>query len=87
MNRPIDHVFPLDKQVIAAANSGEPIGARSVPFTFGSFLRPLRGLVDEVASLHRNNEHRGTGPSPAVAADESPTESQLHETEIHRNNT
>ena len=87
MNRPIDHVFPLDKQVIAAANSGEPIGARSVSFAFGSFLRPLRGLVDEVAALHRNDERRGTDQAPAVAADASPAESQLHETEIHRNDT
>ena len=87
MNRPIDHVFPLDKQVIAAANSGEPIGARSVSFAFGSFLRPLRGLVDEVAALHRNDERRDTGQAPAVGADASPAESQLHETEIHRNDT
>jgi len=56
MSRPIDHVFPFDKQVLVAANSGEPIGTRSIGFGFGGFLRPLRGLVDDVASLNRNSE-------------------------------
>jgi len=56
MSRPIDHVFPFDKQVLVAANSGEPIGTRSIGFGFGGFLRPLRGLVDDVAALNRNSE-------------------------------
>ncbi|MCA9204427.1 MAG: AAA family ATPase, partial [Planctomycetales bacterium] len=54
MNRPVDHVLPFDKQVVAAANQGEPIAARSLSFGFGGFVRPLRRLVDEVASLRRN---------------------------------
>lgn len=53
MNRPIDHVLPFDKRVITAANSGEPIGARSLRFAFGGFLRPLRALIDEIDGLDR----------------------------------
>ena len=56
MNRTIDHVLPYDKQVIASANCGEPIGARSLNFGFGGFLRPLRALVDEIDALDRR-EH------------------------------
>lgn len=74
LNRPIDHLFPFDKQVIVAANSGEPIGARSVVFGFGGFLRPLRGLVDDVAALNRNS------PIPPVDDDavESPVAKLRH---------
>ena len=56
MNRPIDHVLPYDKQVIAAANCGEPIGARSVGFGLGGFVRPLRAVVDEIDALHRPDQ-------------------------------
>jgi pilus assembly protein CpaE len=88
MNRPIDHVFPFDKQVIAAANCGEPIGARSVNFGFGGFLRPLRGLVDEVASLRRNEPHVEVLQAASVSMDGSQAESPGgHETEMHRNDT
>jgi pilus assembly protein CpaE len=51
LGRPIDHVLPFDKRVVKAANSGMPIGARAVTFGFGGFSRPLRRLVDDVASL------------------------------------
>jgi pilus assembly protein CpaE len=72
MNRAIDHVFPYDKQVIIAANSGEPIGARTISLRFGGFLKPLHRLVDEVVSLHRR-----TGTATLPVANEDPAE-QVH---------
>ena len=62
MDRSIDHVLPFDKQVIAAANCGDPIGARSVNFGFGGFGRPLQALVDEVEAMGRQD----TAPSGQV---------------------
>jgi pilus assembly protein CpaE len=53
LNRPIDHILPFDKQVMAAANCGEPIGARKMSFGLRGFLRPLTGLVDEIESMDR----------------------------------
>ena len=56
MNRTIDHVLPFDKQVIAAANCGEPIATRSISFGFGGFLRPLRALVNDIDALGRRDQ-------------------------------
>lgn len=78
MNRPIDHMFPFDKQVIVAANSGEPIGARSITFGFGGFPRPLRSLVDEVASLNRPDA-RGTGAPPVESLVNDPPAANLRD--------
>lgn len=48
LNRPIDHVFPFDRRVIEAANSGEPIGARTAGMGWSGFRRALERLVDEL---------------------------------------
>ncbi len=69
LNRQIDHVFPFDKRVIEAANSGEPIGSRPISFGFGGFSRPLRRLVDEVESLEGRSHSRGTGIQPVDAVE------------------
>lgn len=53
MNRQIDHVLPYDKQVMAAANCGEPIALKSTSFGLGGFLRPLKALIDDAESLMR----------------------------------
>lgn len=52
LGRTIDHVLPFDKRVIAAANSGEPIGAKR--FRFGKFPRGLERLITEVESTARS---------------------------------
>jgi pilus assembly protein CpaE len=49
LERQIDHVLPFDKRVIAAANSGQPILGKLLPF--GGFARGLQRLVAEVESL------------------------------------
>lgn len=51
LGRPIDHVLPFDRRVIAAANTGVPIGARAAPFGFGGFTRGLQRLVTEVEGI------------------------------------
>jgi MinD-like ATPase involved in chromosome partitioning or flagellar assembly len=49
MERPIDHVLPFDKRVIAAANCGVPIATALLRFS--SFSRALEKLADDVAGL------------------------------------
>ena len=51
LGRPIEHVLPFDKRVIAAANAGEPVALRT--FRFSGFARGLQRLVAEVESLAR----------------------------------
>jgi pilus assembly protein CpaE len=46
MGRPIDHVLPFDKRVIAAANAGEPVALHAL--RFGGFSRGLKRLVAEI---------------------------------------
>ncbi|MEL6105428.1 MAG: AAA family ATPase [Planctomycetota bacterium] len=80
LDRSIDHVLPFDKQVIAAANCGEPIGARSINFGFGGFGRPLQALVDEVDSMGRQDsvdqeQPVVAEPIPALAVDNAVEES------------
>ena len=74
IGRPIDHVLPFDKQVIAAANCGEPIGARSLSFGFGRFLRPLRALVDDIDSLDRRTLAGTERPADAAVSEEAEEE-------------
>jgi len=74
LNRPIDHVFPFDKQVNVAANCGEPIGTRPASFGFGGFQRPLRALVADIDSLDRGNAtNTGSRVNTELVAD-SPAE-------------
>ena len=75
LNRPIDHVLPFDKQVITAANCGEPIGSRSLNFGFGGFLRPLQTLADDVdsMSMDRRDPPESQGSADAIAVDEPMT--------------
>ena len=58
LGRPIDHVLPFDKNVIAAANSGEPIGAKT--FRFGKFSRGLQRLVQEIDSMEGHAAEAGS---------------------------
>ena len=58
LGRPIDHVLPFDKRVIAAANAGEPIGLRT--FRFGGFTRGLHRLVSEIESFSPTPGVNGT---------------------------
>jgi pilus assembly protein CpaE len=58
LGRPIDHVLPFDKRVIAAANAGEPIGMRKLRFS--GFSRGLQHLVLEIESLSKSPAINGT---------------------------
>jgi pilus assembly protein CpaE len=66
MDRSVDHVLPFDKQVMAAANCGDPIGARTVSFSFGGFGRPLQALIDEVDAMGRQGN--GEVEQPVTAS-------------------
>lgn len=61
LQRPIEHVLPFDKRVIAAANSGEPLSGQ--PLRFSQFSRGIDRLVAEMEAL------AGAGPAhhPAQA--------------------
>ncbi len=59
LRRTIDHVVPLDPKLIAAANLGEPLLARSRPFS-----RTARRMRDMVAEV----QHLSDGPIPELPA-------------------
>lgn len=77
MQRPIDHVFPYDKLVMEAANSGQPIAAKSFSrtwsFGFGGFARPLANLVAEMEGIDRRGDAASSSSSGAGAAAETQT--------------
>jgi pilus assembly protein CpaE len=56
MGRPIEHLLPFDKRVIAAANSGQPIALS--PLRFSGFSRSLERLATEVAGQSASAERR-----------------------------
>jgi pilus assembly protein CpaE len=70
MGRPIDHVLPFDKRVIAAANAGEPVALHTL--RFGGFSRGLQRLVAEIEALGRTpagGENRDLHRGRAVSDD------------------
>ena len=73
MQRPIEHLLPFDKRVVAAANSGVPIAQSLI--RFGGFSRALERLADDVLGL---SDKSGKRSLPAESA-RSGTESQLNE--------
>ncbi len=68
LGRPIDHVFPYDKRVIAAANSGRPVGAATLALS--GFARRLQRLVGEIESL--DTQRSIEQPRPQVEAADEP---------------
>jgi pilus assembly protein CpaE len=70
MQRNIDHVFPFDKRVVAAANCGVPLAMAAV--RFGGYSRALERLADDVAGEIGNSPARAQlSESPVVVGDES----------------
>lgn len=60
MGRPIEHLLPFDKRVIAAANSGQPVAMS--PLRFSGFSRSLERLATEVAGQSATAERRPATP-------------------------
>ena len=87
MQRPINHVLPFDKRVIAAANCGVPIASAMIRFS--SFNRGLERLADDVVGLGDGVESRVllSEPSLAVPDEASATtvaESYQDEVDVNR---
>ncbi|MBL8830722.1 MAG: AAA family ATPase [Planctomycetaceae bacterium] len=59
LNRPVTHVLPYSRKVVAAANLGEPYVMRGQ--TWWGFGRAMRRLIDDVEAI------RTTGNEPVVA--------------------
>ena len=71
MGRPIEHLLPYDKRVIAAANCGVPVALSLL--RFGGFSRALERLADDVAgdrdqSASRSLRRESTEPTATTAA-------------------
>jgi pilus assembly protein CpaE len=83
LQRPIDHVLPFDKRVIAAANSGEPLSGQALRFS--QFTRGMDRLVADVEALagagaaHQLAEtpRRNGQPEPPQDQDPSPPQAVL----------
>lgn len=79
LRRTIDHVVPFDPKVIAAANLGEPLLARSRPFSrtarrMRALVAEVQGLADRpVAEMPQHAMHHTNGTASAVPAKESTT--------------
>jgi len=81
LNRPIKHVLPFDKRVVAAANSGDPVALAS--WRFSGFSKALARLTEDVIGAAKGNSSRTaavaeeTSASLVVAADETLRQSFL----------
>lgn len=65
LRRPISHLLPFDKRVVAAANSGIPVAQSFL--RLGGFSKALERLADEVAGLPGRAQQRSLRNESAAA--------------------